>query len=568
MPAIPKKSLSLIALLVATACNPASGTHGASSGQPDTLGAASAAPSAPSSAAPAASGSAETPRPKSLVYARAMEVWIHEEPRSASAKLGYLRAGAAVEALGDAKPGEGCPGGFLPIAPRGYVCMAATAVTKDSADPIVRASQRRPDRSKGLPYGYAVVRNSGAPFYTRVPTETEAKGLEQDWDTHFASLAQAEEKEAREGAYPQLASMPNGALPKEPTPGVLAAWATDGKDDDWAAFLGPSFLEKRETVPDLANLAMLRKHEACTPQATARGEKTCIPLDAARPIKRLGISFVGSFESTEGKGRRYYLTPDLVLMPADRVRLVRGTAFQGTELGPSANTASADEKKPLKLPIVFVIHENIKRLTLEGKKVKEGEVLPFRVALEATQKERVVGGKHYHVLASGDLVATKDAVRLDPIRKMPKWGKEGERWIEINLTKQTLLAVDGTTPVYATLVSTGAGGSSEDTEKNPYLTPRGIFRIHTKHVASTMDSKQPEAEFELRDVPYIQYFKDGYALHAAYWHDQFGLPRSHGCINLAPKDAARLFAFTKPEVPESWHGAMLALKGTVVWVHP
>ena len=60
---------------------------------------------------------------------------------------------------------------------------------------------------------------------------------------------------------------------------------------------------------------------------------------------------------------------------------------------------------------------------------------------------------------------------------------------------------------------------------------------------------------------------DGYALHAAYWHDQFGTPRSHGCINLAPKDAARLFAFTKPEVPEGWHGASLALKGTVVWIH-
>jgi hypothetical protein len=45
------------------------------------------------------------------------------------------------------------------------------------------------------------------------------------------------------------------------------------------------------------------------------------------------------------------------------------------------------------------------------------------------------------------------------------------------------------------------------------------------------------------------------------------MPRSHGCVNLAPLDAKRLFQFTKPEVPIGWHGAMQALTGTVVWIH-
>jgi L,D-transpeptidase catalytic domain len=513
-------------------------------------------------ASPLSSGDTAMPLSKDYAFARAMELWVYEEPSTTAKKIGYLRAGAAFELRGSAVAGaEGCTGGFLPIVPRGFVCIGSApnlAVTRDAADPIVRASTRRPERSSGLPYGYAVVRNAGAPFYTRVPTDAEARGLEQDWDLHFATLEQAEAKEAKEGAYPQLSSMPSGTLSKEPSPGVIANWATDGKDDEWSSVLGESFLKNAETVPDLSGLALLKKREACTPQALARGEKSCIPLDASRPMKRLGISFIASLATAT---RRYVLTPDMLLMPADRVRLVRGTSFQGTEL-------AQDSAPGVHLPIVFVIREGVRKFTLEGKKLVQGDVLPFRVALEATLKERVVGKKHYHVLKSGELVASKDAVRLDPIRKMPKWAKEGERWLEINLTKQTLLAVDGEKPTYATLVSTGAGGSSDDAEKNPYLTPRGIFRIHTKHVSSTMDSKQPEAEFELRDVPYIQYFQDGYALHAAYWHDQFGLPRSHGCINLAPKDAAKLFAFTKPEVPEAWHGAMLPLKGTIVWVHP
>ena len=54
----------------------------------------------------------------------------------------------------------------------------------------------------------------------------------------------------------------------------------------------------------------------------------------------------------------------------------------------------------------------------------------------------------------------------------------------------------------------------------------------------------------------------------AYWHDDFGTPRSHGCVNLAPNDAAWLFAWTKPDVPEAWHGALSLRKGTLVYIHP
>jgi lipoprotein-anchoring transpeptidase ErfK/SrfK len=85
-------------------------------------------------------------------------------------------------------------------------------------------------------------------------------------------------------------------------------------------------------------------------------------------------------------------------------------------------------------------------------------------------------------------------------------------------------------------------------------TIRGEFRIDYKHVTATMDADDPENRFELRDVPWVQYFERGYALHTAYWHDDFGTPRSHGCINLAPVDARRLFFWTDPPLPANWHG--------------
>ncbi len=485
------------------------------------------------------------------IAARAMDTGVFEGPSPNAKKIGYLRAGAVVATRGGVASKEGCPGGWIPIAPRGFVCVGAQA-TGNLDDAIVKASTRRPDLTAGLPYGYAVVRTSQAPFYTRIPTEAEAKALEPDWDKHFRTLEQAESDEAKEGAYPQLSSLPGGAFPIEPTPGVLAAWATDGKDDPTPNFLS----EGAKTVPNLSGLVFSHKPDADAGSSCPGGAATCIPLDAARPMRRLGISFIASIRTEQ---RRYLLTPDLLLMPADRVRMVRGTSFHGVELSKGEGA--------LNLPIVFVTKPGAKRYSLEGKHLAAGAELPWRGAFEVEKKQKLVNGEHFHVLKDGTMVNAKESARLEPIKKLPKWGKEGERWIEINLAKQTLLAVEGDTPVYATMVSTGAGGMSDDAEKNPFVTPKGIFRIHTKHVASTMDSRQPEAEFELRDVPYIQYFKDGYALHAAYWHDQFGTPRSHGCINLAPKDAAKLFGFTKPEVPEGWHGAMLPLRGSVVWIH-
>ena len=144
-------------------------------------------------------------------------------------------------------------------------------------------------------------------------------------------------------------------------------------------------------------------------------------------------------------------------------------------------------------------------------------------------------------------------------------GWPGERWLDVNITKQTLVAYDGKNPVYATLVSTGEAGLG-DPEKSK-STKRGIFRIHTKHVAATMDSDTVGEEFELQDIPYVQYFEDGYALHTAYWHDDFGRPRSHGCINLSPQDARWLFFFTDPKLPEGWHSVRKSLTGSVVFVH-
>jgi len=121
-----------------------------------------------------------------------------------------------------------------------------------------------------------------------------------------------------------------------------------------------------------------------------------------------------------------------------------------------------------------------------------------------------------------------------------------EPWIDIELATQTLVAYLGDKPVFATLVATGVGA-----EGSPLSTPQGIHRIRAKLLAATMDNLDHTgvAPYSYEEVPFTQYI-GRVALHGAFWHDQFGVPRSHGCINLSLADAEWLFGFTQPTVPE------------------
>jgi hypothetical protein len=141
-----------------------------------------------------------------------------------------------------------------------------------------------------------------------------------------------------------------------------------------------------------------------------------------------------------------------------------------------------------------------------------------------------------------------------------------ERWIDVELATQSLVAYEGVRPVYATLVSSGKGSVDTDT-----ATPLGVSRIWIKLLSTNMGNLQNEDaddHYLIEDVPYVQFFNKGVALHGAFWHRDFGRVHSHGCLNLAPIDAEWLFGFTSPHLPGGWSAALPAPieKGTVVRV--
>jgi hypothetical protein len=117
-------------------------------------------------------------------------------------------------------------------------------------------------------------------------------------------------------------------------------------------------------------------------------------------------------------------------------------------------------------------------------------------------------------------------------------------WVDVHLPEQTLTLYQGRKPLFVTLISSAKKGFS---------TPTGIFGIYSKATSWDLGSL-PDADeaYFMEHVPWVMHFFPRYALHSAFWHADFGIPSSHGCINMSPRDIAYIFERTTPVLPKGW----------------
>jgi lipoprotein-anchoring transpeptidase ErfK/SrfK len=180
-----------------------------------------------------------------------------------------------------------------------------------------------------------------------------------------------------------------------------------------------------------------------------------------------------------------------------------------------------------------------------------GEQLSRRSAVALTGRTQTLNGMTYYETVGGFYVMMSQLKLAHP--QIPADVGEHEKWIDVDLTRQQLVAFEGRRPVFATLISSGRK-NPDDPEHN-YATPPGSYRIREKHVTATMDADTAaDGPYSIEDVPWVMYFQGSYALHGAFWHDSFGNMRSHGCVNMSPEDARTVFAWSDPPLPNGWHG--------------
>jgi lipoprotein-anchoring transpeptidase ErfK/SrfK len=451
---------------------------------------------------------------------------IYPVPGRMGVPLGMIHVGGSVP-LRDTTPlrRNDCRGGWYAVEPRGYVCLDTTTLVQgpdrtlsEGAERYLRALATSAATTKDLPFGYAL--SLGTPMYGRIPTKEEQAQKEAELDP--------------------------------PPVGPLGSWAAghDGLAVEpplSAAAPPPPFFDHGEFSPVYVQGKDARLVRRFAPRGTM-------------------LSFGSKFQA---EGRSWLVTPELSIVPADRVRAYRVSQFQGLALDHATQ-----------LPVAWIRARPRPKFRRDeaGRLVASTDTWEVRSPVRLTGTRVVDGGQTYlETSEAGAFLAAADAVVVEKRRRRPPAVRANQKWILVSISKGTLTAYVGDEPVYATLVSPGQGGIPEDIYVTTrelvarHATPLGVYRIQYKDRYAVMSPDPEQKKFWIADVPYVQYFRGPFALHGAYWHENFGELKSGGCINLSPADAKWLFGWTDPPVPDSWQGAQASGqngRGTVIQVIP
>jgi len=134
-------------------------------------------------------------------------------------------------------------------------------------------------------------------------------------------------------------------------------------------------------------------------------------------------------------------------------------------------------------------------------------------------------------------------------------GELKQKRIEVDLTKQKLYAIENGVIIHEFLISSGTWNR----------TPTGEFKIWAKIKSQKMSggSRELGTYFYLPNVPNILFFYNdqvrkevGYSIHGAYWHNQFGKPMSHGCVNMTIDESKVIFDWADMDTPIVIYGKM------------
>ncbi len=228
------------------------------------------------------------------------------------------------------------------------------------------------------------------------------------------------------------------------------------------------------------------------------------------------ISYVDRADTATGI---YYLLQNGGWIPGKGARVGEISAFQGLEFSrtPRNSFGWAFEQLPVKAGPGYNTPDT-------GQ-----QIFPFQVVqiFETLNVEET----NWNLIGPDQWLEARKVAQVN-INTNPPEGVTTGRWIDVDLSEQTLAVYENSRLVFATVIASGM---------EPFWTRPGTFQIIKKIEAETMRNSDPSDFYYLESVPWTMYFDGARALHGAYWRTRFGYPQSHGCVNLSVGDAHWLF---------------------------
>lgn len=274
--------------------------------------------------------------------------------------------------------------------------------------------------------------------------------------------------------------------------------------------------------------------------------------------RRSRLAVIGSWSAQLPKGGAANLAmlPDGRFVNLAHLEESSGPDFKGTVL---------DDKN--RLPVAFVVKQGIRAWNVEGKAATRDTSIETRTMVPLTGRFRTIADIKFWATEDGRYVRHPDVTVVRRRDGFPDFVQASQKWIDISVITGTLVLYEGKKPVYATLCSVG-----HDRLGNPETGPTtqmGTFELTAKHVTTNEPGTKPFAEdHDVFDVPWAQKLSSGQMIHGAMWHSRFGVEHGPGNVQLSPTDAAYLFAWTNPAVPDGWHSVLKLPEGEPkVFVH-
>jgi hypothetical protein len=293
---------------------------------------------------------------------------------------------------------------------------------------------------------------------------------------------------------------------------------------------------------------------ADTPLLERDGAHEAAVKEIGKLRRRSGFAVVGSWTASlpGGSPERLALLTNGKFVKAADLEAATPSDFAGVELG---------EKQTL--PLAFVVKRGVRDYKLDGENAEQGRDLDVHTHLDLTGKFRTAHAEKFWALENGRWVRNRDVTAVLARGVFPDFAKDGQKWLDVSVVMGTLVAYEGKKPFFVTLLSIGreatAAASPEGLSADAPAPPSasfglGTFEVRAKHVTLVgADPFAPRESFQVYDAPWAFELSSGRLGYGAYWHDRFGVEHGPGALELSPADAARLFQWLTPSVPDGWH---------------